>query len=242
MWVIFQKEFAGYLHSLIAYMVIGVFLTAIGLLMWVFPDTSVLDYGYADMGTLFSTGPYVLLFLIPGITMRSFAEEKRMGTMELLLTKPLTDWQLVFGKFMAAWALVAVALAPTLIYYYSVYQLGSPTGNVDTAGVMGSYVGLFLLSAVFCSAGMLASSFTVNQIVAFMMAAFLCFLLYTGFDSLSALPLSTRFAWVLKQVGIVYHYESLSRGLIDSRDVVYFVSMTGVLLVATKTSISSRQW
>lgn len=242
MWVIFKKEFAGYLHSLIAYMVIGVFLTAMGLLMWVFPDTSVLDYGYADMGTLFSTGPYVLLFLIPGITMRSFAEEKRMGTLELLLTKPITDWQLVLGKFMAAWALVAVALLPTLIYYYSVYQLGRPAGNVDTAGVMGSYVGLFLLSAVFCSAGILASSLTVNQIVAFMVSAFLCFLLYTGFDSLAALPMPTSLAWVLKQIGIVYHYESLSKGLIDSRDVVYFFSATSVLLVATKTSISSRQW
>ncbi len=242
MWVIFQKEFAGYLHSLIAYMVIGVFLSAMGLLMWVFPDSSVLDYGYADMGTLFSTGPYVLLFLIPGITMRSFAEEKRMGTMELLLTKPVTDWQLVLGKFIAAWALVAVALLPTLVYYYSVYQLGRPTGNVDTAGVMGSYVGLLLLSAVFCGTGLLASSLTASQIVAFMVAAFFCFLLYTGFDSLAALPMPTGAALLLKQLGIVYHYDALSKGLIDSRDVVYFLSSTSVLLLATKTSISSRQW
>jgi ABC-2 type transport system permease protein len=242
MWVIFKKEFAGYLYSLIAYMVIGVFLTAMGLLMWVFPGTSILDYGFADMSTLFNTGPYVLLFLIPGITMRSFAEEKRMGTMELLLTKPLTDWQIVLGKFGAALALVMVALAPTLIYYYSVYQLGSPTGNVDTAGVMGSYLGLLFLSMIFCSAGILASSISINQIVAFMMAAFLCFLLYVGFDSLSGLPMATSWSLLIKQLGILYHYESLSRGLIDSRDVIYFVSVTWILLMITKTIIGSRQW
>src|ERR1700748_3868739 len=142
---VLSKEFNSFLNSLIAYMVIGVFLTAIGLLMWVFPETSVLEYGYADMDTLFSFGPYVFMFLIPAITMRSFAEEKKTGTMELLLTKPLSDWDIMLGKFMASFLLVIVALAPTVIYYYSVYQLGNPVGNIDTPGVIGSYVGLALL-------------------------------------------------------------------------------------------------
>ena len=138
---IFYKEFNSFLHSLIGYLVIGVFLTTMGLLTWVFPETSVLDYGYADLDTLFSMGPYVFIFLIPAITMKSFAEEKKLGTLELLLTKPLTDWDIVLGKYLAAFTLVLVALVPTLIYYFSVSQLGNPVGNIDTAAVIGSYIG-----------------------------------------------------------------------------------------------------
>src|SRR5205085_9534118 len=143
---VFVKEFNSFLNSLIAYIVIGVFLTGIGLLMWVFPETSVLDYGYADMDTLFSLGPYVFIFLIPAITMKSLAEEKKAGTMELLLTKPLTDWNIVLGKFFAAFALTLVALLPTLIYYLSINRLANPIGNIDTAGVIGSYIWLALLA------------------------------------------------------------------------------------------------
>lgn len=237
---VFAKEFSSFLNSLIAYIVIGTFLTGIGLLMWVFPETSVLDYGFADLDTLFSMGPYVFIFLIPAITMRSFAEEKKMGTLELLLTKPLSDWDLVIGKFIAAFALVFLSLAPTLVYYYSVYQLGSPPGNIDSAGVAGSYIGIALLAMVFCAIGLLASAVTYNQIISFILAAFLCFIFYIGFDSLAALL--ERGALLVKQLGILYHYESLSRGLIDSRDVIYFVSVTGFLLLATKVTISSRQW
>ena len=161
------KELNGFLNSFIAYIVISVFLTGIGLLMWVFPDTSVLEYGYADMETLFSLGPYVFMFLIPAITMRMFAEEKRSGTIELLLTKPLTDWQIILGKYFSGWLLVGFALAPTLIYYWSVRQLGDPVGNIDTAGVIGSYIGLILLGGLFTAIGMLSSLFTANQIVSF---------------------------------------------------------------------------
>ena len=164
---IFAKEFNGFLHSLIAYLVIGVFLTGMGLLTWVFPDTSVLDYGFADLDTLFSMAPYVFIFLIPAITMKSFAEEKKMGTLELLFTKPLTDWDIVLGKFLAAFALVLVAIVPTIIYYFSIVQLGNPVGNIDTASVIGSYIGLALLAAVFCSIGILMSTFSNNQIVSF---------------------------------------------------------------------------
>jgi ABC-2 type transport system permease protein len=147
---VLSKEFSSFLNSLIAYVVIGVFLIGMGLLVWVFPDTSILDYGYADMGTLFSLAPYVFIFLIPAITMRSFAEEKKAGTMELLLTKPLTNWDILLGKFFACFLLVLFSLLPTLIYYVSIHQLGNPPGNIDTPGVIGSYVGLILLGGVFC--------------------------------------------------------------------------------------------
>jgi ABC-2 type transport system permease protein len=237
---VFAKEFNSFLNSLIAYIVIGVFLTGIGLLVWVFKDTSVLDYGFADMDTLFSMGPYVFIFLIPAITMKSFAEEKKLGTMELLLTKPLSDWDIVAGKFLASFALVVIALAPTLIYYFSIYRLGNPVGNIDTAGVAGSYIGLSLLAMIFCSIGILASSLTTNQIVSFILAAFLCFIFYSGFDSLAAL--SGTWALAIKQVGILYHYEALSKGLIDSRDVIYFLSVAGLMLLGAKTVIGSRQW
>jgi ABC-2 type transport system permease protein len=239
---VFLKEFNSFLNSLIAYIVIGVFLTAMGLLMWVFPDTSVLDYGYADMEQLFSLGPYVFIFLIPAITMKSFAEEKKMGTLELLFTKPLSDWNIITGKFLACFLLVLVALLPTLIYYVSVYLLGNPVGNIDTPGVIGSYVGLALLGGVFCAIGIFSSSVTPNQIVSFIVSAFLCFLFYTGFDSASALFLQGQLALGVKQLGILYHYEALSKGLIDSRDLIYFFSVMVLLLLFTKTSLGSRTW
>lgn len=239
---VFAKEIAGFLNSLIAYIVIGVFLTAIGLLMWVFPETSVLDSGFATMDTLFSLGPYVFVFLIPAITMRSIAEERKLGTMELLQTRPLNDWSIILGKYLAAVALVAFAILPTLVYYYTVYRLGSPVGNLDSSGIAGSYIGLLLLGAVFCAFGLLASALTNNQIIAFLLAAFLCFIFYSGIDSLSALSVFSTWALFIKQLGILYHYESLSRGLIDSRDVVYFLSMATLILLITKTIISSRSW
>ncbi len=239
---IFVKEFNGFLNSLIAYIVIGVFLTGIGMLMWVFPETSVLDYGYADMDTLFSLGPYVFIFLIPAITMRSFAEEKKIGTMEFLLTKPLSEWDIIMGKFLAGFVLVLVAVIPTLIYYYSVYLLGEPSGNIDTPGVVGSYIGLVLLGGVFCSIGIFASSITPNQIVSFVAAAFLCLIFYSGFDSFSSLVTQGGWALQIKQLGILDHYDSMSRGLIDSRDLLYFLSITGLMLLLTKTVLSSRQW
>jgi ABC-2 type transport system permease protein len=237
---ILVKELNTFLNSLIAYVVIGVFLTSIGLLMWVFADTSVLDYGFADMDTLFSLGPYVLIFLIPAITMKSFAEEKKMGTLEWLLTKPLSDMEIIGGKFLASLVLVLFALLPSLIYYYSIYQLGNPPGNIDSAGVTGSYFGLLMLSMVFCAIGLFASSITTNQIISFIAAAFLSFIFYTGFDSLAALAGS--WALSVKQLGILYHYEAMSRGVIDSRNVIYFLSVACFLLLMTKTVISSRQW
>ncbi|MEJ2004481.1 MAG: gliding motility-associated ABC transporter permease subunit GldF [Cyclobacteriaceae bacterium] len=239
---VFQKEFNTFLNSLIAYIVISVFLTGIGLLMWVFPETSVLDYGYADMQTLFTLGPFVLMFLIPAITMRMFAEEKKAGTIELLLTKPLTDWDIILGKFLSGWLLVILAILPTLIYYVSVYMLGNPPGNVDTAGVMGSYVGLILLGAVFTSVGLFSSSITNNQIVSFIIAVFLCFILYTGFDSLASINVWGEWSSWLEQLGIIYHYNAMSRGLLDTRDIIYFFSLIVLMLLLTRIILGSRRW
>ncbi|MCU0357661.1 MAG: gliding motility-associated ABC transporter permease subunit GldF [Cyclobacteriaceae bacterium] len=239
---IFIREFSAFLHSLIAYVVIGVFLTAMGLLVWVFPETSVLDYGYADLGTFFSLAPYVFIFLIPAITMRSFAEEKRAGTMELLLTRPLTDGDIIGGKYLASLMLVVVSVLPTWVYYFSLRVLGDPPGNIDTSGVAGSYIGLLLLGSVFCAIGLIASAITTNQIVAFILAAFLCFLMFSGFESVSNLNLWSTQVIIIKQFGIQYHYESLGRGLVDSRDLVYFLSASAFFLLITKTIIGSRSW
>lgn len=239
---IFQKEFSGFLHSLIAYIVIGVFLVGVGLPVWVFPETSVLESGYADLSVLFSLAPYVFMFLIPAITMRSFAEEKKMGTLEFLFTKPLTEWQVIFGKYLAAFVLMTIAVLPTLVYYFSVRLLGDPIANIDTPGVMGSYIGLILLGAVFCAIGIFASAISPNQIVSFLMAALLCFILYYGFDSLAQLSLIGSTGLAVKQLGILYHFDSLGKGLIDSRDLIYFFSVTAIMLLLTKTVLSSRTW
>lgn len=242
MWQLFVKEINAYLNSLIAYIVIAVFLTGIGLLMWVFPETSILQYGYADMYTLFSLSPYVFMFLIPAITMRSFAEEKKSGTMELLLTQPISDLQLILGKLLASWLIIIFALVPTLVYYFTVYQLGSPVGNVDSAGVAGSYVGLILLAGVFTSIGIFASAITENQVIAFILAVFFCFLLFSGLSSLAALDIWGNANYLISQIGILYHYEAMSRGLIDSRNLVYFFSVMVLMILLTQLLLGSRKW
>lgn len=239
---VLSKEFTGYLNSLVAYIVLGVFLTSTGLLLWVFPDTSILDYGYADLFSLFSLVPYILLFLIPAITMRSFAEEQKAGTFEWLVTQPLTEWEIIAGKYFASLLLVVFALLPTIVYSVSVWQLGDPPGNLDTPGVIGSYIGLFFLSAAFCGVGTLTSALSRNQIVSFVLGVFLCYLLFAGFDAISTLNTWSGFGLFVQQIGMAYHYESLSRGLIDSRDVIYFTSLTGFFLLITKTALGARSW
>ncbi len=239
---VFLKEVNSFLNSLIAYIVLSVFLIGVGLLVWVFPETSVLEWGYADLETLFSFGPYVLLFLLPAITMRMFAEEKKGGTLELLYTRPLTDWQIILGKYLSSLLLLLLALLPTLLYYYSLHELGNPQGNIDAAAVAGSYLGLFLLGAVFAAVGVFASSLTENQIVAFLVALFLCFILYTGFSSLASIDVLSSKGYVVQQLGILYHYNALSKGLIDSRNVIYFISMIILMLMLTKLVLSSRKW
>ncbi|MDO7853414.1 gliding motility-associated ABC transporter permease subunit GldF [Hymenobacter convexus] len=241
MLTILQKEFNAFLNSPVAYVVLGVFLIATGLFVWVFPDSSVLDYGYADLQTLFNLAPWIFLFLIPAITMRTFAEEKKAGTIELLLTRPLTDGQIIGGKYLACFLLALLALIPTLLYYYSVYKLGSPEGNIDSAATVGSYLGLALLAAVFAAIGILASALTRDQIIAFLVAVVGCFLVYSGFDSLASV-LQGSSAYYVSQLGIAAHYRDLSKGLIDSRDLVYFFSVVAVALQATRLALRSRNW
>ncbi|SHM48017.1 gliding motility-associated ABC transporter substrate-binding protein GldG [Mucilaginibacter sp. OK098] len=228
---ILKKEITSYLSSLVAYVTIGVFLLVLGLFLWVFPESSILDYGYATLDSLFGTAPYLFMFLIPAITMRSLAEERKEGTFELLLTRPLADWQIVLGKYFACLLLVLFALIPTLVYYYSVYQLGTPQGNIDIGGVIGSYIGLFLLGASFAAIGLFASSVSKNQIIAFTIAVFLCFFFYSGFDSLSQL-LSLQ-SLSLQDLGITEHYQSVSRGVLDTRDLAYFIILTGLFISLT---------
>ena len=228
---ILKKEIVSYLSSLVAYVTIGVFLLVLGLFLWVFPDSSILDYGYAGLESLFSTAPYLFMFLIPAITMRSLAEERKEGTFELLFTRPLTDWQIVLGKYLASVLLVICALLPTLVYYFSVSTLGTPQGNIDTGAVIGSYIGLFLLGAAFAAIGMFASSITKNQIIAFTVAVFLCFFFYSGFDSLSQL-LSLQDLG-LQNLGITEHYQSVSRGVLDTRDLTYFIIVSGIFIWLT---------
>ncbi|MEO1624977.1 MAG: ABC transporter permease, partial [Bacteroidota bacterium] len=186
---IFFKEVNTFFSSLIGYIVIGTFLVIMGLVMWVFPDYSILGYEYATMDQLFGIAPVIFVFLIPAITMRSFAEENQTGTIELLVTRPLSDWQIIGGKYLACLLLVIFAILPTLCYYYSVYQLGAPKGNLDSGAIMGSYIGLVLLGGVFVAIGIFASSLTNNQIVAFILATFLCFFFYYAFFYLSKLPI-----------------------------------------------------
>ncbi|WDF76721.1 gliding motility-associated ABC transporter substrate-binding protein GldG [Mucilaginibacter sp. KACC 22773] len=228
---ILKKEITSYLSSLVAYVTIGVFLLVLGLFLWVFPDSSILDYGYAGLDSLFSTAPYLFMFLIPAITMRSLAEERKEGTFELLFTRPLKDWEIVLGKYFACLLIVLFALLPTLIYYYSVSILGTPQGNIDTGAVIGSYIGLFLLGAAFAAIGLFASSITKNQIIAFTIAVFLCFFFYSGFDSLSQM-LSLQDLG-LQSLGITQHYQSVSRGVLDTRDLVYFLLVASAFIWLT---------
>ncbi len=231
MYSILKKEISSYLSSLVAYVTIGIFLLGTGLLLWVVPSTSILAYGYAGLDSLFSLTPYLFMFLIPAITMRSVAEERREGTIEILLTRPLTDAQIILGKYFASVVLVLFALLPTLVYYYSVYQLGAPKGNVDTGAVIGSYIGLFLLGSCFVAIGLFASAVSKNQIIAFTIAAASCFFFYSGFDLLSPLPILQNLN--LPALGITEHYDSVSRGVLDTRDLAYFVCLSALFLLAS---------
>lgn len=219
----------------------GVFLTTIGLLLWVFPDTSLLENGYADMGTFFNLTPYVMLFLVPAVTMRSIADEVRLGTLEWLLTKPVSRWGVVGGKFMASWLLVILTLLPTLLYYVTLYQLGSPVGNIDSAGVFGSYIGLLLLGGVFVAIGLLASSLNDNQVVAFVLGVFICFLLYIGLSSLAGLSIAGNLSYYLTLFALDEQYRALGRGIIDSRNVIYLLSLIVLFLFLTANRLKATQ-
>lgn len=239
---ILTKEINGFFNSLAAYITMAVFLLVTGLFLWVFPDSSILDYGYAGLDSFFNIAPYLFMFLIPAITMRSLAEEQKDGTFELLATRPLSDWQIVLGKFLASLLIVVLTLVPTIIYYFSVYQLGVSKGNIDTGAVIGSYLGLILLGGAFTSIGLFTSSLGKNQIIAFTLSVFLCFISFSAFDSISKLIAFQAFESSLISLGINEHYQSISRGVLDSRDFIYFLSFAGFFLLLTKTVLGARKW
>jgi ABC-2 type transport system permease protein len=238
---IYLKEIRSYLGSLIAYVVIISFLIITGLFSWIFGDTSILEFGYANLDPLFLLAPWVFIFLISAITMRFFSEEQRLGTLEILLTKPLTEFHIIIGKFLAALTLVLFSILPTIVYFWSVYQLGLPKGNIDVGATIGSYIGLFFLGGCYVAIGIFASSITSNQIVAFVLSMLICFLAYLGFDKLGSLGLFSGFDYFVQSLGIQYHYESISRGVIDSRDIIYFLSFITLFLSFTYFSLIKRK-
>ncbi|MDD5507596.1 MAG: gliding motility-associated ABC transporter substrate-binding protein GldG [Bacteroidales bacterium] len=238
-----KKEIDSFLNSMIGYVVIVVFLLVTGLFLWVFPGQfNIPDFGYATLDSLFVIAPFVFLFLIPAITMRSFAEEQRSGTLEMILTKPLTDVQILTAKFLAGFLLVVFSLLPTLIYFLSVYSLGQPAGNLDMGGTWGSYLGLLFLGAGFVAIGLFASSITDNQIVAFVVAVLICGFAYVGFELIHSLELFGKSTLFVQTLGIQSHYASISRGVIDTRDVIYFLSLIALFLMLTFLVMKSRMW
>lgn len=243
MFTLYKKELASFFSSLIGYLTIIVFLVLTGLMLWVFrSDFNILDFGYAGMDGLFLIGPFLYLFLIPAITMRTFAEEKRNGTMELLLTKPLGEMKLIWAKFLASLTLVAISLLPTLVCYFSIVALGDPVGNIDTGSVIGSYIGILLLGAAFVAIGLFASSITNNQIVAFILAALMSAFMHLGFESIYHMGFLGKADLLVRSLGMSYHYDSISRGVVDTRDVIYFASIIVLFLMATRLVLQSRMW
>jgi len=235
MLAILKKELNSFFASPIGYLVIAVFLVANGLYLWVFKgDFNILNAGFADLNGFFFMVPWFFLFLIPAITMRSFSDEFRLGTIELLRTKPLTDWQIVFGKYFAALALIIVALIPTLIYVYSILQLGNPVGNLDIGSTIGSYIGLLFLASAYTAIGLFTSTLSSSQIVAFILSIIISFFMFYGFEALADLNVSE----IIRSFGMNEHFKSISRGVIDTRDIVYFVSITVFFLFLTKLKLN----
>lgn len=243
MFAIFRKEIRSFFSSLTGYIVIIVFLLINSLFMWVFPgEWNIFDSGYAGLDTLFFISPWIFMFLVPAVTMRMIAEEKHLGTIELIYSRPITERSIVYGKYLASVCLVLLALLPGIIYYFSVYQLGESPGNLDKGGTLGSFIGLFFLASVYASAGIFASSLTDNQVVAFILAVLICFVLFMGFDSIAYLPGLNRFDEFVIRLGINEHYKSISRGVIDIKDVTYFLAIIVLFNEATRFYLLSRKW
>ena len=231
---ILKKELRAFFSSVTGYIVIGIFLLLNGLFLWVIPGQfNVLDAGYANVDGLFYLAPWLFLFLCTAVSMRFFAEEKQTGTWELLATKPISEWQLVLGKYLAGTIVVILALIPTIIYFFAVSFIAEPNGNVDAGQFWGSFIGLIFLASVYTAVGTFASSLSKNQIVAFIIGIVLCFFLYYGFDLLTSFFTSGRKMHFIEILGIHAHYKSMSRGVIDSRDVIYFLAVGTIFLTLT---------
>ena len=236
---ILKKEFNSFFSSPIAYLVIGVFLLMNGLFLWVFEDDfNILNAGFADLNSFFYLSPWILLFLIPAITMKMFSDEFQTGTIEILQTQPITNWQIVLGKFFASLLLIIIAILPTFVYIYSVSELGSPVGNIDLGSTLGSYLGLILLAATYAAIGLFTSTLSKNQIVAFIIGVLIIFLIYYGFDATSSLFGDS--SYTVQLFGMNEHYKSISRGVIDTRDLLYFFSVIGFFLYLTQQKLSNE--
>lgn len=236
---LFLKEINAFFGSLLGYLVLALFLIAIGLIVWVFPDSSVLEYGYADLEALFTYTPYVFTFLVPAIAMRTISEERKTGTWELLRTSPLNLVEIILAKYLSLLFLVVLSVLPTLIYCYSIIQLGDPVGNLDQAGFFGSWIGLLMIGAVFAAVGLFASALTSQQVLAFVLGVFLCFLLYFGFSALADLQVG-NFAYWVEELSLSFHYINLSRGVIDSSDVFFMLGMIWLFLGSSVLVLKNR--
>jgi len=234
MLAILKKEINSFFASPIGYLVIAIFLLLNGLFLWLFKgEFNILDNGFADLSSFFLLAPWILIFLIPAVTMRSFSDEKKQGTLELLLTKPISTLQLVLGKYFGAFILIIIALIPTLLYVYTVYQLGNPEGNLDVGSTLGSYFGLLFLVAAYTAIGVFASTLSDNQIIAFLVGILVCFLIFNGFDASASLFSNGEIQQTIQSLGAKAHFDSISRGVIDTRDLVYFISLTLLFLYLT---------
>lgn len=239
MWSVCKKELRQFFSSLTGYIAIIVFLLVNGLVLFVF-ENNILDFGYASLDLFFQLSPWILLLLIPAITMRSFSDEFKSGTFEILQTRPLSRWQIIFGKYFGSLTVLLIALLPTVIYYFSVQHLSSNEG-IDTGATIGSYIGLVFLAAVFTSIGVCTSSFTNNAVIAFIISLIACALLYYGFNAISRLPgLGSGADYYVEMAGIDFHYRSISRGVIDTRDIIYFLSIIGLFLSITNRNLLKR--
>ena len=235
---ILLREIKSFFGSPVGYLVIAIFLLLNGLFLWIFEgEYNILKSGFADLSPFFIIAPWILIFLIPAVTMRSFSDEKKQGTLELLLTKPLSVWQIVNGKFLGAMLLIIIALLPTLIYVKTIYDFGMPVGNIDIGSTIGSYFGLLFLIAAYTAIGIFTSALSDNQIVAFIISVFLCFIFYFGFEGLASYAAS--FSGVLSWLGMERHFRSMGRGVLDTRDILYFVSVAVLFLAATVYKLKS---
>lgn len=240
MLAIFKHEIKSFFTSPIGYLVIGLFLTLNGLFLWVFKGPfNIFEYGFADLSTFFLLAPWVFLFLIPAITMKSFSEEKKLGTLELLFIKPISMGQTVLGKFLGTFVLGLIALLPTLLYAYTISRLGTTVGNLDTGLVIGSYFGTIFLMACYTAIGLFASTLSNNQIVAFLIGLVLCFLLYYGFEGLSTSIVGGPTSVFVQSLGMKHHFESIARGVLDTRDLIYFISLTLFFLFLTAVQLKN---
>jgi len=233
MWSICKKELNQFFSSLTGYIAIILFLLVNGIFLFVLDDSNIFDYGYASLDSFFTLAPWILMFLVPAISMRTISDEFRSGTFEILKTRPLTSWQIVWGKFLSVLLVIFIVIIPTIIYVFTIKAL-SANGEIDSGGLAGSYLGLILLAAVFASISLCCGSFTSNSVVAFLMSVFFCLLIYYGFSALSRLSVFQGSAdYYIEMLGIDFHYRSISRGVVDSRDLVYFASLIFLFLSIT---------